>query len=85
MTQYTVQFVLPVDNPVSNVSKSVKGKVITFYVPINHPDAHSMGFMDLCAAQELSGLLELSPPLNKNRVVPRKDLNSKQGVGKTEK
>jgi hypothetical protein len=67
MTRYTVQFNLPVDNPVNNVSMR-KGKgFIEFQVPINHPDAHKMGFQDLLAAAELSGLFHISPTL-KNTV-----------------
>jgi hypothetical protein len=76
MTTYQVQFVLPVDNPVSNVSMSKRSKVITFFVPINHPDAHKMGFMDLLASAELSGLIDLSTPLKNNRLTPKK-LSSK--------
>lgn len=64
MTRYEVQFELPVNNPENNVSKRVKKGVTIFFVPINHPDAHNMGYQDLIAAQELSGLLKLSPPLN---------------------
>lgn len=68
MTSYEVQFELPVDNPMNNVSmRKGKGR-ITFFVPINHPNAHNMGFQELLAAQERSGLLRLSTPLNKNRV-----------------
>lgn len=67
MTSYSVQYSLPVDNPVNNVSKHVGKGFIRFTVPINHPDAHNMGFQDLIAAAELSGLLDLSTPLNRNR------------------
>lgn len=65
MTRYSVQYSLPVDNPEKKVSKTVGKGVIVFEVPINHPDAHNMGFQDLIAAAELSGLLGISPPLNK--------------------
>lgn len=76
MTQFIVQFVLPVDNPVSNVSMR-KGKgFVEFLVPLNHPDAHNMGFQDLIAAAELSGLIHLSPGLNKKRSTAEKK-NSK--------
>lgn len=65
MTTYSVQFTLPVDNPGMNVSiKRSKGCCV-FYVPINHPDAHNLGFQDLIAATELSGLVTVSTPLNK--------------------
>lgn len=64
MTTYEVQFVLPVDNPEKNVRITrVKGSC-SFEVPINHPDAHNMGFQDLLAAAELSGLLGLPTHLN---------------------
>ena len=67
MTTYSVQFELPVDNPERNVSiRRGKGSV-TFFVPINHPDAHNMGFQDLIAAAELSGLVRIVPsPNNKS-------------------
>lgn len=67
MTQYHVQFTLPVNNPEKNVVKTVKKGSITFEVPINHPDAHNLGFQDLIAASELSGLLGISTPLNKKK------------------
>ncbi len=60
MTTYTVQYILPVDNPVSNVSMERKKSVTIFLVPINHPDAHNMGYADLIAAAELSGLRTVS-------------------------
>lgn len=82
MTSYQVQYILPVDNPVSNVRMSKRGKVITFEVPVNHPDAHKMGFMDLLAAAELSGLFTVSPPLNNKRSIPRKDLVVSETVNK---
>lgn len=68
MTTYNVQYILPVDNPENNVSKRSNKFGITFFVPINHPDAHNMGFQDLLAAADLSGLLVVSTPHNKNRV-----------------
>jgi hypothetical protein len=67
MTTYTVQFILPVDKPENNVSMTRSKKHITFDVPINYPDAHNLGFRDLLAAAELSGLFTVSTPLNKNR------------------
>jgi len=72
MTTYQVQFELPVDNPTMKVSKRVNKFGVTFFVPINHPDAHNMGFQDLIAAAELSGLLRLSTPLNKTGTSERK-------------
>lgn len=56
MTRYEVQYVLPVDNPMSNV-RMTRGKTrLLFEVPINYPDAHRLNFQDLVAAVELSGL-----------------------------
>jgi len=72
MTSYIVQYELPVDNPSMGVSKSVNKRVITFYVPINHPNAHNLGYRDLVAATELSGLCKLSTPLNKNKLDSKK-------------
>lgn len=75
MTQYEVQFILPVNNPEKNVRVTRAGKTITFEVPINHPDAHNLGFMDLLAAAELSGLLGLPTGLNNTDVSYKEMLN----------
>lgn len=48
---------------------------ITFEVPINHPDAHNMGFQDLVAAAELSGLFTVSPGLNNKRLTKEKGIS----------
>jgi len=72
MTTFTVQFTLPVDNPVSNVSVRRQKAHMTFDVPINHPDAHKMGLMDLIAAAELSGLITVSPPPNNSSLRTKK-------------
>ena len=72
MTTFTVQFTLPVDNPVTNVSVNRKKGHMTFDVPINHPDAHKMGLMDLIAAAELSGLITVSPAHNNKTLLPKK-------------
>lgn len=64
MTEYSVQYVLPVDNPEKKVLVTKRKGCYSFEVPVNHPEAHSMGFMDLLAAAELSGLLGLSTDLN---------------------
>ena len=66
MTRYDVQYVLPVNNPLMSVSRTVGKTVIHFEVPINHPDAHKMGFTDLMAATELSGLFTVSTTHNRN-------------------
>lgn len=65
MTQFTVQFTLPCENPEMNVSITKKSGTCSFQVPINHPKAHIMGFQDLLAAAQLSGLFTVSPTLNK--------------------
>jgi len=67
MTSYKVQFELPVDNPVHKVRMKVGKTCKTFYVPINHPDIELMTYDDLVAAARLSGLLDLSTPLNNKR------------------
>jgi len=73
MTNYQVQFILPVDNPEKNVRITRRKATVMFEVPINHPDAHKMGFMDLVAAADLSGLLGLCTPLNNKRLTPKKE------------
>lgn len=72
MTTFTVQFTLPVENPVTNVSVRRQKAHMTFDVPINHPDAHKMGLMDLIAAAELSGLVTVSPDLNNKTLHSKK-------------
>lgn len=74
MTRYQVQYDFPVENPVSNVSIYRGKEVIEFLVPLNHPDAHNMGFQDLLAAAELSGLCHLpTKPIKKIRVLGPKN------------
>lgn len=68
MTKYEVQFTLPVDNPVNKVSRGTGKRSHIFFVPINHPNAHNIGYQELLAAQELSGLFELSSTLSKKIV-----------------
>lgn len=75
MTTYTVQFTMPVDNPVSNVRMGRKKAHMTFEVPLNHPEAHKMGLMDLIAAAELSGLLVVSPDLNNKKRIDKESSN----------
>jgi len=67
MTTYCVQFVLPVDNPEKNVVITKRRGSYSFEVPINYKDAHNMGFMDLLAAAELSGLFRPSSTLNTDK------------------
>lgn len=59
MTSYTVQYELPVDNPEDKVAVRRLRKSIHFFVPINHRSAHLMGYQDLIAAAERSGLVRL--------------------------
>lgn len=54
---YEVQFELPVDNPVHNVRVKRQQHLLTFFVPVNHPFAHSMGLSDLLQAVEASGVM----------------------------
>lgn len=75
MTTYTVQFVMPVDNPVNKVSVTRSKGHMVFEVPINHPDAHQMGLMQLIGAAELSGLLRLSPGL-KNKIASEEKISN---------
>lgn len=72
MTRYTVQYIMPVDNPVSNVSMRRGRGFIEFLVPLNYPDAHKMNLSDLIAASELSGLVHLSTGHNKKNVLDKK-------------
>jgi hypothetical protein len=69
MTKFTVQFELPVDNPMNNVRIKRSKMGVTFFVPINYPDIHSLTYSDLIAAVELSGLLHISTPLNNTKEV----------------
>ena len=71
MTQYTVQYTLPVDNPASNVSMRRGKGVIHFTVPLNHPDAHTLGFMDLVASAELSGKIDIFTAPNKKSTLDK--------------
>jgi hypothetical protein len=73
MTSYTVQYTLPVDNPVNKVSMTKRKSHMTFEVPLNHPDAHKMDLMDLIAAAELSGLLGLPTHLKNKSIDKKKD------------
>lgn len=78
MTAYSVQYILPVDNPVDNVSMSKRKGTVTFFVPVNHPDAHLMGYEDLVKAQRRSGLLVLSTPLNNKSLTLTKESSIKK-------
>jgi hypothetical protein len=60
-----------VDNPVNKVVKTVRKGFVRFEVPINHPDAHNMGFQDLLEAARISGLLGLPTPLNTDKTLPK--------------
>lgn len=52
MTKFSVQFTLPVDNPVNNVRCKAKNGKFSFEVPLNHPDAHTMGLLQLLEASK---------------------------------
>ena len=65
MTRYEVQFTLPVNNPENFVRITRCSTCVTFEVPLNYPDIHKMGYADLVAAAELTGLVGLSTHLNK--------------------
>lgn len=67
MTTYSVQYTLPVDIPSVSVRMIRNKGVITFQVPINHPDAHNMGFQDLLAAVDLGKKPDLSSTLNTDK------------------
>lgn len=67
MKAYQVQYILPVDNPESNVTKKRGKTVITFFVPINHPLADSMGIRQLLDVAQDEKLLTVLPELNKNK------------------
>jgi len=76
MTSYSVQLVMPVDNPGNNVRMTREKHHMTFEVPLNHPEVHKMNLMDLIAAAELSGLLGLPTHLK------NKKLDKKSGISK---
>jgi hypothetical protein len=61
---FTVQFVLPVDNPVNNV-RAIRVKSGTvFEVPVNLPDVGNVTYSQLLEMARVSGLLGLSTDLN---------------------
>lgn len=59
MTKYIVQYELPVNNPDNNIGIRRGKSVITFFVPLNHPDAHLLGFADLLERATRNGKLRL--------------------------
>lgn len=82
---YTVEYVMPVDNPENNVRiKRGKGG-ITFYLPTNYPDAHMIGLAELLLRAEQSGLLALSIPLNKNSLKLSEEISSKECVSSVDR
>lgn len=60
MTRYEVQYELPVNNPLMSVAKRKHKRGTTFYVPVNHPHAHTMGYQELIEAAEASGLIRVT-------------------------
>jgi hypothetical protein len=61
---YQVQFTLPVNNPVSNVRKIRRKRLIHFEVPINFPEVHKLGYADLLEAAENAEKSRLYTTLN---------------------
>lgn len=61
---FSVQFELPCEDPVNNVTVTRQKGYWHFCLPINHPSAHNIGFQDLIAAVERAELLKLSTTLN---------------------
>lgn len=70
--KFTVQYIWPVNNPEYNVGMERRRRVFKFYVPINHPNAHTMGFQELLEAGQATDLSTLSTPLN-NKISPIKE------------
>lgn len=62
--KFSVQYIWPVNNPEYNVGMERGHRVFKFYVPINHPEAHNMGFQELLEAAQLSDSFTVSTPLN---------------------
>lgn len=62
--KFSVQYIWPVDNPEYNVGMERRRRVFKFFVPINHPDAHTMGFQQLLEAGHLHDLSAQSTALN---------------------
>lgn len=63
--KFSVQFIFPVNNPEYNVGMERRRRVFKFFVPINHPNAHNMGFQELLEAGQLHDLSTESTDLNK--------------------
>lgn len=51
---WSVQLLMPVDNPVYNVRMFHRKGVYTFEVPMNYPNVHNIGFEELFQAQARS-------------------------------
>ena len=65
MNAYKVQFELPCEDPFNKVRIHREKNTLTFLVPINYPCCEQLTFSELLRAAERSGLIELSPTLNK--------------------
>jgi len=65
--RFVVQYELPCEKPEDNVRMTRGKRSYRFSVPINLPDAHSLGFVQLFHLAERGKLLGLSTPLN-NRI-----------------
>jgi hypothetical protein len=81
MKRYTVQFEMPCEYPVNNVRMICRKNVNHFFVPINHKDAHNMGYQDLLAAVEVGKLFALSTRLNNSTFTPEEEFNIRNANG----
>lgn len=57
---YSVQFVLPVDNPVDNVRRTIRKGFVSFEVPVNYPSIHKLNYAELILAATRAEVIQLS-------------------------
>jgi len=69
----TIQFELPVDDPVNKVRAKCGKKGIVIFVPINFPDIHKMTPLELVKYVQPTGLSSVLTTLN-NTVILSKEL-----------
>ena len=74
MKAISIQYGLPVKNPVDNVVVTRKAHVIHLEIPINYPDIHKVSFADLLDKHgvETSPIKVVHTPNNKS-CQPTKD------------
>ena len=73
MKAISIQYGLPVKNPVNNVRVLCKGNVIHMEIPINYPDIHKVSFVDLLEKHGVeSGAVQVTHMPNKTACVPEK-------------